>query len=201
MIDTHAHLDGEEFADDINDVIARAHAAGVEKMFLPAICLKELPHLLELCRQYPSCLYPMIGLHPENIMDDEYHNVLDKMEQMLEEDHNAPMDNKPYGFIAVGEVGLDLYWDKTYKADQIEVFEKQIGWAKRYNLPLMIHCRDAHSELMQCMKQHYDDTLRGVFHCFTGTKEEALDLLSFTNFFLGIGGVSTFKKSTLHEVL
>lgn len=200
MIDTHSHIDGPEFADDLAEVIDRAKQAGVEQIFVPGICLKDMPRVIEICKNNPGYLYPMIGLHPENIMDEDYNLVLQKMEQMLAEDVAADGE-KPYGFIAVGEVGLDLYWDKTYKEQQIEVFERQIQWAEKYNLPLMIHSRDAHAELMEIMEKHRESNLRGVFHCFTGTEDEAKDLLSFPNFMLGIGGVLTFKKSTLREVV
>ena len=103
--------------------------------------------------------------------------------------------------IAIGEIGLDFYWDDSHKKEQIEVFEHQIQWAEKYGLPLMIHARSAHKELVETMERHRDSNLSGVFHCFTGTEEEAKDLLSFPNFMLGIGGVLTFKKSTLREVV
>lgn len=189
MIDTHAHIDGTEFADDLEAVIQRAKDAGVKKIFVPGICLKDTPHLLEVCQAHPNYLYPMIGLHPENIMDEDYHHALDQLEHMIDD-----------SIIAIGEVGLDLYWDTTYKKEQIEVFEHQIRWAERYGLPLMIHTRSAHQELMEVMERHRHSNLRGVFHCFTGTEEEARDLLSFPNFMLGIGGVFTFKKSALRDV-
>ena len=190
MIDTHAHIDGPEFADDLEAVIQRAKDAGVERIFVPGICLKDTPHLLEVCQAHPGYLYPMIGLHPENIMDEDYHQALDQLERMIDE-----------STIAIGEVGLDFYWDATYKQEQIEVFEHQIQWAKKYGLPLMIHSRNAHQELMEVMERHRDSNLCGVFHCFTGTEDEARDLLSFPNFMLGVGGVLTFKKSTLREVV
>ena len=192
MIDTHAHLDGEEFAEDLEAVIQRAQAAGVEKIFVPGICLKDTPHLLEVCQAHPHYLYPMLGLHPENIMDEDYHQVLDQLEQMITGSSDI---------IAIGEVGLDLYWDATYKQEQIEVFEHQIRWAEKYDLPLMIHTRNAHAELIDIMERHRDSNLSGVFHCFTGTEDEARDLLSFPHFMLGIGGVLTFKKSSLPEVV
>lgn len=199
MIDTHSHIDGPEFADDLDETIQRAKDEGVKCIFIPGICLKDTPHIFELCKKYEGYLYPMIGLHPENIMDEDYHYVLDKMEKMLK---NMLADEscttKP---IAVGEVGIDLYWDDTHKTEQIEVFEKQIIWAEKYDLPLMIHSRNAHKELMEVMERHRASNLKGVFHCFSGTAEEAKDLLSFPGFMLGIGGVCTFKKSTLPEVL
>ena len=204
MIDTHSHIDGKEFAEDLEDVIQRAKDAGVQKIFVPGICWKDTPHLLEACNAFPNYLYPMIGLHPENIMDEDYHHALDELEKILQEnvvsdDASASVPQSP--IIAIGEVGLDLYWDTSYKREQIEVFEHQILWAEKYHLPLMIHCRNAHAELMELMEKYRSSNLCGVFHCFTGTEEEARDLLTFPNFMLGIGGVLTFKNSTLREVV
>ena len=138
MIDTHSHIDAPEFADDLDATIERAHQAGIEKIFVPAICKADMPHLLNVCSSYPDYLYPMIGLHPENIMDEDYHTVLRCMEQQLQ--HSLADSTAPQ-FIAIGEVGLDLYWDDTHLEEQLEVFETQIQWAKKYHLPLMIHCR------------------------------------------------------------
>lgn len=192
MIDTHSHIDGKEFAEDIELVIQRAKDAGVKKIFVPGICLKDTPHLLEVCKAYPNFLYPMIGLHPENVMDEYYTHALDELEKIL---INTPE------VIAIGEVGIDLYWDDTHKKEQIEALERQIGWAEKYHLPLIIHSRNAHAELMDIMERHRGSNLSGIFHCFTGTEDEARDLLSFPNFMLGVGGVLTFKKSTLPEVV
>jgi len=201
MFDTHAHLDGPEFSDDLEETLLRARKAGVEKIFIPSICRKNLSQLTRLCLEHPGFLYPMIGLHPENIFDEDYHVALDRMEELLEESLNpVPSPGTPT-YIAVGEVGLDFYWDASHKEEQTEVLERQIQWAVRYDLPLMIHVRNAHQELMQIMEKHRNQQLAGVFHCFTGTAEEARDLLSFPNFCLGIGGVLTFKKSKLPETV
>ena len=204
MIDTHSHIDGKEFAEDLDQVVQRAKDAGVKKIFVPGICLKDTPHLLDVCNAYSDYLYPMIGLHPENIMDEDYNNALDQLEQILTHSISSANSSNPVSLpkvIAVGEVGLDLYWDDTHKKEQVEVFERQIGWAEKYQLPLIIHCRNAHTELMEVMERHRESNLSGIFHCFTGTEDEARDLLSFPNFMLGIGGVLTFKKSTLPEVV
>ena len=202
MIDTHAHIDGPEFSEDLEAVLQRAKEAGVNKIFVPGICLKDTPHLLEVCRTNPDYLFPMIGLHPENIMDEDYHHALEELEQFLKEPQPSYVaSDSPSPIIAIGEVGLDFYWDDTHKQEQIEVFERQIQWAEQYELPLMIHSRSAHAELMEIMEHHRTSNLCGVFHCFTGTEEEARDLLSFPNFMLGIGGVLTFKKSSLREVV
>ncbi len=197
MIDTHAHIDGPEFSEDLEETIQRAKDAGIEKIFVPAICRKDLSHLIAICNAHPGFLYPMIGLHPENIMDEDYEVALDRMEERLEESLNPTPSPGTPTFIAVGEVGLDFYWDATYKEKQLDAFERQITWAIKYDLPLMIHARNAHAELISIMKKYAAKNLTGVFHCFTGTEEEAHDLLSFPGFYLGIGGVATFKKSTL----
>lgn len=198
MVDTHSHIDGPEFADDLEAVIQRAKEAGVEKIFVPGICWHDTRHLLDVCNTHPGYLYPMIGLHPENILDEDFHQALDQLEHLLRQPQAA---SAPSPVIAIGEVGLDFYWDDTHKQEQLEVFERQIQWAERYDLPLMIHSRNAHAELMAIMERHRSSQLRGVFHCFTGTEEEAHDLLSFPGFMLGIGGGLTFKKSTLRDVV
>ena len=204
MIDTHSHIDGPEFAEDLEEVIQRAQNAGIEKILVPGTCLKDTPHLLQVCQAHAGYLHPMVGLHPENIMDEDYNLVLDQMEQIIlsniENETSISSENHT-PIVAVGEVGLDLYWDTTYKNEQIEVFERQIEWAEKYDLPIVIHTRNAHTEMMEIMERHRHKNLYGVFHCFTGTEEEALDLLSFPNFMLGIGGVLTFKKSTLRDVV
>ena len=192
MIDTHSHLYEPDFATDIDEVVARARAAGVEHILLPNINKESVDPMLALCRAYPGYFFPMMGLHPEDVRDD-WAQVLSRMEELLRQpDH-------PY--VAVGEVGLDLYWDRTYEAQQIEALRRQVEWAARFRLPLMIHCRSAHRQLVGIMEEFRQANLGGVFHCFGGTVDEALELLSFPGFALGIGGVVTFKKSTLPQVL
>lgn len=193
MIDTHTHIDGEEFDSDRELVIERAKAAGVEKVFVPAIDLKSVDTVLATCAAYPGYAYPMIGLHPEEVKDD-WRDVLAKMKPML--------DNPDNHFIAIGEVGLDYYWSREFEQQQLEAFEEQVKWAVEYDLPLMIHCRKAQNEMVAILRRYESDLKRGgVFHCFTGNEKEAEQLLSFKNFVLGIGGVLTFKKSHLPEVL
>lgn len=148
--------------------------------------------MLALCRQYPGYCYPMMGLHPTDVGED-YRQVLEDMHQYLLQPGN------PY--IAIGEVGLDFYWDDTLRQEQTEAFETQISWARDLHLPLMIHSRSAHRELVDIMNGHQSEGLTGVFHCFGGTLEEALQLLRYEGFNLGIGGVLTYKKSTLPDVL
>ena len=209
IIDTHSHLYGEEFAADISDVIDCARAAGLGKIFLPNINADSIEPMLALTRRCPGFFYPMIGLHPEDL-GTTWREVLPQMEAMLQQPGHP--------FIAIGEVGLDYYWDRSLYEEQQEAFAIQVGWAQKYNLPLMIHTRDAHHELINVLKQQIVNckffkressqgaersncTLSGVFHCFGGTAEEAEELLDFEGFMLGIGGVVTFKKSSLPEVL
>ena len=192
MIDTHSHIYVEEFDEDRAEAVARARDAGVERILLPNINATSVEAMLRLCSQYPGYLYPMLGLHPTDLTPD-FRQVLDAMEERLRE--------KNHPFVAVGEVGLDYYWDKTYYHQQQEAFRKQIEWAIDYQLPLMIHSRAAHHELVNIMNDYRAEGLTGVFHCFGGNAEEAHELLSFDGFALGIGGVVTYKKSTLPEVL
>ena len=193
MIDTHTHIDSEEFDEDRALAVQRAKEAGVEKVFVPAIDLKSVSSVLQTCRQFPGYAYPMIGLHPEEVKAD-WRNQLAQMKPMLDE------PNHP--FIAIGEVGLDYYWSREFEAEQLQAFEEQVEWAAEYDLPLMIHCRKAQNEMVHILKRHEKELARGgVFHCFTGNEKEAEQLLQFDNFVLGIGGVLTFKKSHLPEVL
>lgn len=192
MIDTHSHIYGSEFDEDRDEVIQRAKEAGVRKILLPNINGQTVPAMMSLCQSYPGYCFPMIGLHPTDIEDD-YLSVLFDMHQHLSQPEHP--------FVAVGEVGLDFYWDDTRREEQLEVFDTQIAWARDFRLPLMIHSRSAHSELIEMMNKHADEGLSGVFHCFGGDEDEARELLSYENFVLGIGGVVTYKKSTLPEVL
>lgn len=198
FIDTHAHLDGEEYQNDLPEVIARAKAAGVEKVFVPAIDLVHLPDLMNVCRKYPATLHPMIGLHPEEVRAD-WKDVLKNMKQYLLD--NLAGTNEEPRCIAVGEVGLDYYWSREYEHEQLEAFEEQVKWAVECQLPLMIHCRKAQNEMVKLLRKYEKDLPGGVFHCFTGNDKEAAELLSFQRFVLGIGGVLTFKSSNLREML
>ncbi len=192
FIDTHTHLDGNEFDADRDEVVMRAKAAGVSKVFIPAIDLPSVDSVLAVCSRYPGFAYPMIGLHPEEVRAD-WRDVLAQMKLRLD----AP--GSP--FIAIGEVGLDYYWSREFEKEQLEVFDEQIRWAVEHRLPLMIHCRKGQNEMVRLLRSYGKDLPGGVFHCFTGNDKEASELLSFDNFVLGIGGVLTFKKSHLPEVL
>lgn len=191
FIDTHTHLDGEEFATDRAEVMARAREAGVGKVFLPAIDIKSTEAILDVCRQYSDYAYPMVGLHPEEVRAD-WSDVLAQMKQYLKPENR---------FIAIGEVGLDYYWSREFEQEQLDAFEEQVKWSVETRLPLMIHCRKGQNEMVQLLRRYKNDLPGGVFHCFTGNEHEAEELLQFDRFVLGIGGVLTFKKSHLPEVL
>lgn len=189
MIDTHSHIYGEEFDADCDEVVGRACQAGIEKIFLPNINEESISRMMAAVAAYPGICYPMMGLHPEDVRPD-WRLVLDRMEPLLDR-----------GMIAVGEVGLDFYWDTTYKQEQLDAFERQICWAKEHDLPLVIHMRKAEQDLIAAMERHKTDGLRGIFHCFSGSSETASRLLRYEGFALGIGGVVTFKNSRLPETL
>ena len=192
VIDTHTHLDAEEFDEDRAEAFAHAREAGVGKVFLPAIDVKTTHAVLALSREYPGYAYPMIGLHPEEVKAD-WKDQLAELRKILDAQRND--------FIAVGEVGLDYYWSREFEQEQLEAFEEQVKWSVETRLPLMIHCRKAQNEMVHLLRQYQKDLPGGVFHCFTGNQKEAEELLSFDNFVLGIGGVSTFKSSHLREDL
>ena len=195
IIDTHAHLDGEEYAQDLAAVIARARQAGISKIFLPAINEALLPHLLTVAEAFPDYLYPMIGLHPEEVKAN-WQQELQRLHELLAADRQGACR-----YIAVGEIGLDYYWSREFEGEQLAAFEQQVAWAAEFHLPLMIHCRKAQNELVKVLHRYEADLVGGVFHCFTGNVHEAEELLSFQRFCLGIGGVLTFKSSHLREDL
>ena len=198
--DTHCHLDGEEFAEDREQVIERAREAGVGKIFLPAIDVKSCHTVLDVCAHYPGYCYPMLGLHPEEVKAD-WREQLATIHQLLQSPLPLERAEGEVPPIAIGEVGLDYYWSREFEQEQLEAFEEQVRWSVEMRLPLMIHCRKAQNELVAILRRYKDDLPGGVFHCFTGNDVEARQLLEFPNFVLGIGGVLTFKKSHLPEVL
>lgn len=192
MIDTHAHLDGVEFNDDRDEVVVRARQAGVTKILIPAIDLQSSASVMNTCSRYPGYAFPMVGLHPEEVKTDWRAQLTDIKERFL---HSAS------SVIAIGEVGLDYYWSRDYEQEQLQAFEEQVRWSVETRLPLMIHCRKAQNEMVALLRRYKDELPGGVFHCFTGNAHEAEELLQFDRFVLGIGGVLTFKKSHLPEVL
>lgn len=204
IVDTHTHLDGEEFDEDRSEVIMRAKEAGVGMVFLPAIDVKTSEAVLKLSHEYPGYAYPMVGLHPEEVKAD-WKEQLKKIEAILDE-HLTVVDGLngikyKSDYIAIGEIGLDFYWSREFEKEQLEAFEKQVEWSYETGLPLMIHCRKAQNEMLHILRKWKDKLPGGVFHCFTGNQQEAKELLEYDNFVLGIGGVSTFKSSHLREDL
>lgn len=200
FIDTHCHLDGEEFAQDRDAVVQRAQEAGCKAIFLPAIDVASCHTVLDVCAQYPGYCYPMLGLHPEEVRADwrDQLTAIRKCLDMSLTSPNSPLTSK---LLAIGEVGLDYYWSREFEQEQLEAFEEQVRWAVELQLPLMIHCRKAQNEMVHIIKKYAHDLPGGVFHCFTGNEQEARQLLEFPHFVLGIGGVLTFKKSHLPETL
>ena len=220
-IDTHCHLDGEEFDADRADVVQRAREAGCRRVFLPAIDLKTCRSVMDTCRQYPDVCYPMLGLHPEEVRAD-WADQLRAIREYLPPATGADFGPVPrttaaaphaigadFGpvpcpvppVIAIGEVGLDFYWSREFEQQQLLAFEEQVRWSVETRLPLMIHCRKAQNEMVAILKKYADNLPGGVFHCFTGNALEARQLLEFPRFVLGIGGVLTFKKSNLSLTL
>lgn len=189
-IDTHTHIDGEEFKDDLDEVVARAKAAGAIQLLVPGINYDSIASIKAVCERFPDFMRPMIGLHPEDVKEN-YRDILGKMRQELNDDK----------WIAIGEVGLDYYWSREFEQEQLDAFEQQVQWSVETQLPLMIHCRKAQNEMVKIIRKYEKELPGGVFHCFTGNRHEALELLQFDRFVLGIGGVSTFKKSHLAEDL
>lgn len=188
MIDTHTHLDGEEFKDDLAETIQRAKDAGIEKVFLPAIDLASSRSILDVCQQYPGYCYPMLGIHPEEVRPG-WEEQLKEIKLLAD------------GILAIGEVGLDYYWSREFETEQLAAFEAHVQWSVETQLPLMIHCRKAQNEMVKLLRRYEKDLPGGVFHCFTGNEHEAQELLEFDRFVLGIGGVLTFKKSNLPVTL
>jgi TatD DNase family protein len=190
-IDTHTHLYSSQFDEDRDNVIQNSLKKGVQRFLLPNIDLSSIDGMMNLVEKYPNNCFPMMGLHPCSVTEN-VEETLCQIESFFTVNHK---------FIAVGEIGIDLYWDKTFLKEQIKAFEIQINWAKKYNLPIVIHARDSFDEIFEVLDRLNDDQLKGVFHCFTGDLEQANKVLSYGGFRLGIGGVVTFKKSGLDEVL
>jgi TatD DNase family protein len=189
-IDTHAHLYSDQFDADRDDMMQRSCRDGVKTILLPNIDKTSIAPLLDLVKKYPENCYPMMGLHPGSVGAD-WQEQLDIM---------YPYFNS-HKMCAVGEIGMDLYWDRTYIEEQKLAFREQISWAKEMQLPIVIHAREAFDEIFQIIDDLIDDRLSGVFHCFTGNLDQAKKILTYPNFYMGIGGVVTYKKAALEEVL
>jgi len=187
--DTHTHLYDETLIADEAAMIQRALDAGVLKMYMPNCNSETIEGMMRLAGKYPKHCFPMMGLHPCYVKED-YKKELDIIKTYLQKEK----------FYAVGEIGLDYYWDLTYKNQQVEVFETQIDWALQYKLPIVIHSREATQDCIDIVKQKQDGSLNGIFHCFSGTLEEAKQVIDL-GFYLGIGGVVTYKKTNLPEII
>ena len=191
IIDTHAHLYAEEFSEDQTEVFIRAAAAGVHYFLLPNINSESIPLMEKLLKEQKNTI-PMMGLHPSYVKENW------REELKIIETH---LFKNPSKYCAVGEIGMDLFWDKTFIEAQKIVFQTQISWAKKLKLPIAIHARDAFDEIFEILDEENDEFLKGVFHCFTGNLEQATKILDYGGFKLGIGGVITYKNSGLTEVL
>ena len=190
LTDTHTHLFAEEFDIDRVEVVQRAISAGVKKMFLLNIDSSSIASMLKLEEEFPKHCFAMMGLHPCSV-NEKYGEELSIVEHWLSKRK----------FIAIGEIGMDCHWDKTFIAQQKDAFTRQIDLAKKYSLPIVIHQRECFNDLFEIVQFKNDKSLKGIFHCFTGTVDEANKIISLGGFKIGIGGAVTYKKSELPEVL
>jgi len=190
LIDTHNHLYAEEFDENRDQAIREAVESGIGKVLLPNIDVSSIERMHNVCDAWPDFAYPMMGLHPTSVNAD-FEEQLAIIKSHL----------KAREYCAIGEIGIDLYWDKTYLREQEFAFEEQLKWAIQLNLPVAIHTRDAFPEVINCIRNAGSESLTGVFHSFTGNEKELASLLEFKNFKIGINGVITFKNSTLQKVL
>lgn len=189
MVDTHTHIYGKQFDNDRAAMMQRAFDAGVHKFYLPAIDSEVIDRMFEMETAYPGKCFAMMGLHPTSV-NENYKAELEIVENWL----------AVRKFPAIGEIGLDFYWDKTFTSQQFDAFHIQIKWALQYQLPIVIHTRNAMRETIDVVKQYMSQGLRGIFHCFSGTYDDAIEIIE-AGFFLGIGGVVTYKNGGLAEVI
>jgi len=189
LIDTHTHLYLQDFVNDIDEVILRASNEGVEKFYLPSIDSTNTEALMSVENKYPGKCYAMMGLHPCSVKE----NYKDELAQVYDQLQKRK-------FAAIGEIGLDFYWDKTFTDQQYESFNQQIEWALQFNVPIVIHTRNAMQETIDVVKQFTAKGLHGIFHCFSGTYQNALDIID-ASFLLGIGGVVTYKNAGVAEAI
>jgi TatD DNase family protein len=189
ITDTHTHLYSEQFDEDREDMIQRAKDAGVSRFFIPAIDSSYTESMFALEKENPNHVFLMMGLHPTSVKE----NYLEELAHV-----KNWIDKRT--FYAIGEIGIDLYWDKSFLTQQQEAFRTQIKWAKEKKIPIVIHCRDSFDEIFEILESEKSDDLRGIFHCFTGTLEQAKQAISY-NMKLGIGGVATFKNGKIDKFL
>jgi len=187
MIDTHTHLYDEQFDGDRAEMMQRAKEAGITKVFLPNIDSGTIAPMLQMEKDYPGFCYPMMGLHPTSVKENYQEELAIVKKHLFERD-----------FVAVGEIGIDLYWDKTFKEQQIEAFLAQAKWAEELDIPIIIHARKSLDLLIELVQEIKTPKLRGIFHCFTGNAQQAKRIVD-VGFLLGIGGVLTFKNAKLRE--
>jgi TatD DNase family protein len=190
LTDTHTHLYTTHFNDDIDLVIKNAIDKGVNRLFLPNVDTASISSMMNLANKYPNNCFPMMGLHPTSVKEN-YKEELALVEEWLGKKQ----------FCAIGEIGIDLYWDKTLLKEQQEAFRYQINLAKKFNLPFVIHCRDSFDEIFEVLDDLNDEKMKGIFHCFTGNIEQANHIINYGGFKLGIGGVVTFKNSGLDKIV
>lgn len=189
LIDTHTHIYLEEFDNDRAEMMERARLGKISRLYLPNIDSSSIAGMMKLEEQYPGICYPMMGLHPCSVNED-FKQELGLVEEWLGK----------HSFAAIGEIGLDYYWDQTFVAQQKEAFQQQISWALHYNLPIVIHSRNSMQDCIDIVRQNQNGNLKGIFHCFGGTAAEAKEIMDL-GFLMGIGGVITYKKSGLSEVV
>ncbi|CAK7057833.1 MAG: D-aminoacyl-tRNA deacylase [Parabacteroides sp.] len=190
LIDTHNHLYLEDFDPEQDELVIKAKESGIDTLLLPNVDLTTIERMHNLCDRYPDFAYPMMGLHPTSV-DGHYTEQLKQIESYL--------DKRSY--CGIGEIGIDLYWDKTYLKEQKIVFEEQLKWSIALDLPVAIHTRDAFAEVFDSIYRVYSPNLKGVFHSFTGTEEDLKEINKLENFKIGINGVITFKNSKLSETI
>jgi len=191
FIDSHSHIYLPEFAGDLPEVISRAKETGISQILLPNIDSTTIYEMLNVADEYPGYCYPMIGVHPTSIKEN-YKEELSIVEEQLKDSNR---------YIAIGEIGIDLYWDTTYSREQIDAFDRQLNLAVKYNLPVSIHTRNAFDQVFEVLSGYQKTSLKGIFHSFTGTSEEALKMMDFERMRVGINGVVTYKNSTLPGAL
>ena len=189
LIDTHSHIYSEDFNSDIDEVLQNAYNNGVKKIILPNINAGTVKRLVDLSKAYPHICYPLIGLHPTSVGED-YKEELQALEYWLDK----------HDFYGIGEIGIDLYWDKSYLKEQQNAFRYQVKLAKAKQIPIVVHVRESFNEVYSIVKEEQDGTLKGIFHCFTGNEDEAKKITDL-GFYIGIGGVLTFKNSNLGKAI
>ena len=206
MIDTHCHIDDPQYADELDAFLAAQRADGVEAILVPGVEAATTQDVLDVCAKYPGYLYPALGLHPENVKEDWREQLaiiksaLDKHLVSTSETSETPktLSTSNRRLVAIGEIGLDYHWDTTYKTEQHEALREQMRWAQQYNLPVMIHSREATEDTLSILREF--PSVKGVMHCFSGSHEVAKQVVDM-GYYLGIGGVLTFKNCRLAEHL